>query len=603
MIVMLSVRTSSVHERQAETIHPKNRLTARLGSFIVQRKNKTGFANHTTPAQTNPISSKLSNSPNCGSQIKRRSTKLKAFVRQSKEKFGENLQSLTTFKRQTSVDTKNLDFSATTTTPKKTTIKPKPSFILGELNNFRKPPTVQVPVATILNDLSPVPGAAKVKNKTVVSPMNPKGLQSDTPDVKAMRYYRLWIYTCNAVLLMAVIVFCGVAGKVLIADYRRLLVTGLNLGQPNFIYAYLALLMQSGFLQLIGCLGALRLSEKLLNAYWLILLVLLIGDALLGIFWMFKFDRIIHDLQPILRYRLATEYGSSNEFSDLWDRLQTEGRCCGVIGPQDYSTMATNRSYPASCCSSSDLSEQISVSRRPLASPVVFRNDELSAQQKNNLTDIADTTWSHVVSESRESKVTTPSCKAVFPQGCTDRMVTWLRNTADILFVLGYCVIAFLKLCFLGILRYEIREMIQKIKLLQNEMSSAILEPEIEQQQLTQVTNTSINGGLHTEPKVGNRDRERSRMSSGESERESLLIHENPQPPRYLKNKHLYGCMETGAPGGESDTNSNCALIVEDASAVAAAKSINGNNNYELTEFDTKAPTYRHMNAPTVTKI
>lgn len=47
---------------------------------------------------------------------------------------------------------------------------------------------------------------------------------------------------------MAVIVFCGVAGKVLIADYRRLLVTGLNLGQPNFIYAYLALLMQSGTL-------------------------------------------------------------------------------------------------------------------------------------------------------------------------------------------------------------------------------------------------------------------------------------------------------------------------------------------------------------------
>lgn len=60
------------------------------------------------------------------------------------------------------------------------------------------------------------------------------------------RYYRLWIYTCNAVLFMAVIVFCGVAGKVLVADYKRLLVNGLNLGQPSFIYAYLALLIQSG---------------------------------------------------------------------------------------------------------------------------------------------------------------------------------------------------------------------------------------------------------------------------------------------------------------------------------------------------------------------
>jgi hypothetical protein len=131
----------------------------------------------------------------------------------------------------------------------------------------------------------------------------------------------LWIYTCNAVLLMAVIIFCGVAGKVLLADYRRLLVNGLNLTQPSFIYAYLALLVQSGkilviskvfnktyffsalgFLQLIGCLGALRLSEKLLNAYWLLLLVLLIGDAILGIFWMFKFDRIMQELHPMLRY-------------------------------------------------------------------------------------------------------------------------------------------------------------------------------------------------------------------------------------------------------------------------------------------------------------
>lgn len=49
-------------------------------------------------------------------------------------------------------------------------------------------------------------------------------------------------------LLIAVIGFCGVAGKVLLADYKRLLVNGLNLGQPSFVYAYLALLVQSGAL-------------------------------------------------------------------------------------------------------------------------------------------------------------------------------------------------------------------------------------------------------------------------------------------------------------------------------------------------------------------
>lgn len=45
---------------------------------------------------------------------------------------------------------------------------------------------------------------------------------------------------------MAVLLFCSIAGKVLLADYKRLLINGLNLGQPSFVYAYLALLLQSG---------------------------------------------------------------------------------------------------------------------------------------------------------------------------------------------------------------------------------------------------------------------------------------------------------------------------------------------------------------------
>lgn len=76
-------------------------------------------------------------------------------------------------------------------------------------------------------------------------------------------------------------------------------------------------------------------------------------------------------------------------------------------------------------------------------------------------------------------------------QGCMDVLIAWMRHTADILFVLGYCVIAFLKLCFLGILRYEIKEMIQKIKLLQTEMAQAILNAEMGDQNLQQVRRTT----------------------------------------------------------------------------------------------------------------
>lgn len=107
---------------------------------------------------------------------------------------------------------------------------------------------------------------------------------------------------------------------------------------------------------------------------------------------------------------LQMEYGKDLRFSEQWDRLQKEFTCCGVTGPKDFG----NR-WPLTCCGPS-----------------------------GNVSD---------------------SCQP-YTKGCEESLIRWLRKTADLLFVLGFCVIAFAKLCFLGILRYEIREMIQKIRLL-----------------------------------------------------------------------------------------------------------------------------------------
>lgn len=105
------------------------------------------------------------------------------------------------------------------------------------------------------------------------------------------------------------------------------------------------------------------------------------------------------------------DYGKDPRFSEQWDRLQREFTCCGVTGPRDFEP-----NWPATCCGPS-----------------------LNASDP---------------------------CPQPHQRGCEETLVRWLRKTADLLFVLGFCVIAFAKLCFLGILRYEIREMIQKIRLL-----------------------------------------------------------------------------------------------------------------------------------------
>lgn len=293
-----------------------------------------------------------------------------------------------------------------------------------------------------------------------------------------MRYYRLWIYTCNTALLAGALAFCGAAARTVLLDYRRSLVPSLTLYQPSFLYAYLALVTQGGALQLLGCVAALRLSEKLLNAYWLLLLVLLFGDVVLGAFWAFRFERVCQELRPALRVRLIQEYQTGGELAMLWDRMQAENACCGLTGPGDYSNGSSGRwsDMPGSCC--------------------------------------------------EEAATNSTRCSKPHQIGCDERLIAYLRSTASILAILGYCVLAFLKLCFLGILRYEIREMIQKIRILRAELELPNL-------------NGAVPGGLRTE--------------SAESERESLLI--RPE---------------------------SAALL---SSPPTQPKNPNGNNNYELREY------------------
>lgn len=106
------------------------------------------------------------------------------------------------------------------------------------------------------------------------------------------------------------------------------------------------------------------------------------------------------------------------------------------------------------------------------------------------------------INETLSTMISFEPCPNPHTLGCEVQLMHWLKKTADLLFVLGFCVIAFTKLCFLGILRYEIREMIQKIRLLKeppptNTPFIQSLCPHSQQQapQESQFTNISVNNG------------------------------------------------------------------------------------------------------------
>ncbi|KAJ8979177.1 hypothetical protein NQ317_018999 [Molorchus minor] len=294
------------------------------------------------------------------------------------------------------------------------------------------------------------------------------GVAAGASDVggRAMRYYRLWIYTCNTALLAGALAFSGAAARTILFDFRRSLIPSLTLYQPSFLYAYLALATQGAP---SNCWVA-----------WLLYASPRSSSTPTGAFWAFRFERICQELKPAIRHRFYQEYGSNNELTDMWNRLQAENSCCGVTGPEDFNSSAVQMPIPVSCC----------------LKPPPSLNGTCDGDHQHH------------------------------SSGCDERLLAYLRSTASLLAILGYCVLAFLKTCFLGILRYEIREMIQKIRILRTELELPN-------------ANGAVPGTLRAE--------------SAESERESLLI--RPE---------------------------SAALL---SSPPTQTKNPNGNNNYEMREY------------------
>lgn len=186
----------------------------------------------------------------------------------------------------------------------------------------------------------------------------------------------------------------------------------------------------------------------------------------------------------------------------LWDRLQMDFECCGVQNALDYGHLNRTGAQMLAWIpepTPGSISESV-VPGSVYVVPVSCCSS-ITSERAMDCNATESTPKEHVHRS---------LCQTVHTAGCEERLQMYLRQSADILFILGYCVIAFLKLCFLGILRYkpiatkfwldrnvviilvkavasamiwefcniipcsryEIREMIQKIKILQAELEA-----------------------------------------------------------------------------------------------------------------------------------
>ncbi len=246
-----------------------------------------------------------------------------------------------------------------------------------------------------------------------------------------------------------------------------------------------------------------------------------------------RYDNISRGLAHELKLRFTQEYPlvenndstHHRDFHQLWEGLQRSNRCCGVNGPLDFNvswwhdhiyatldptdketssfTPPENLLLPWSCCSPAAAEHELApapgLRPRALANTVRGRllakskeDDELedaAAEDDDQEGSSATAATKHkqpprqrykqILRMIEEGPLLSPGvwcryspnagAKWHYHAGCADPVRHYFDRCADALFVIGLCVIGFLKFTFLGLLRFEIKEMIQKIKVLQSE--------------------------------------------------------------------------------------------------------------------------------------
>lgn len=107
-----------------------------------------------------------------------------------------------------------------------------------------------------------------------------------------------------------------------------------------------------------GCCGAIRESNMMLITFAILLCVIFITEIAGGVAGYLMQDNI-HDMLETRMTALMKEYGGDNkDYTNSWDVVQYDLKCCGVKGPEDWKEVFKNSSLPHSCCNDISVDDQ-----------------------------------------------------------------------------------------------------------------------------------------------------------------------------------------------------------------------------------------------------
>ncbi|XP_064480599.1 CD9 antigen-like isoform X2 [Ornithodoros turicata] len=121
-----------------------------------------------------------------------------------------------------------------------------------------------------------------------------------------------------------------------------------NEGKDSYLYlsAIYILLGAGGLMALVGflgCCGALRESPCMLGTFFIFLLVIIAAEITGGIWVWMNLAEFEKSVKTQVQHMIQKDYNSSEVITKTVDALQHDLRCCGIDGPQDWSSAKFNQ--------------------------------------------------------------------------------------------------------------------------------------------------------------------------------------------------------------------------------------------------------------------
>jgi len=174
-------------------------------------------------------------------------------------------------------------------------------------------------------------------------------------DIKCLKATLLafnFIFILGGAVAMAV----GIYTVLKKMDYVAVLESGEYMAIVFLLIASGALVLCTG---IIGCIGALQKNNKLLNLYFVFLVVIFLAEFVAGILAFVYRGNIEEKLRGDLRQRLNLNYNTTGHeaLTAAVDKMQQDFQCCGVEDYSDWSGSAfvkqnnvNKLKTPQSCC-------------------------------------------------------------------------------------------------------------------------------------------------------------------------------------------------------------------------------------------------------------